>query len=548
MKKYSLLFLFALVMVGNLQAREVELLNTTSYKYQTAKKVFDKLIEAKGDKRMQVPEFVMSPKKRYVAWMDNKKMQIGLEESAYDVCVRYGADSLNVLAALIAHEVTHYYEKHSWGNDFATAFTDLDVTGTVKANTQLKDTKIINETEADYLGGFLAYSAGFKTFGVMPKFLVDVYAEYELPNDIPGYPSLTDRSQLAVESEIKLEELIHVFDAANYMIVLQQYEVVNQYYSYILKEFQSREVYNNAGVNAVMAALQLFDEDAEQLKYTYPLQLDGESRMNKPKSRGEALGFAEKVEQRTKFLEQAKFYFEQARTLDADYATAYINLACVHDLLANYEEASFMAKKATKIAQTNEDTKVEGDSYIIRGIAAIHEKETEEGLDYFRKAISKNKNCEPLAKLNLDIFSGNAPIVPTSKPKISLTKETIENTNLDAFMESIDVSILLDIKANVSCGIKLMETSKILLNLIDGGQSGYTLIHLTNPNYSGATGDGIKIGTFKEDVLLKYGKPTHVQEARQGQYLVYDFKQIVFFVNNSGKVESWALYRVKTEE
>lgn len=546
MKKIYLTILLLLTII-TVEAREVELLSTTDYKYQVAKQIFERLVEAKGDKRMQVPEFVMSSKKRYVAWMDNKKMQIGLEEAAYDVCVSYGADSTNAMAALIAHEITHYYEKHSWGNDFATAFTDLGVSGAVKTATKSVDMKTTNETEADYLGGFLAYSAGFKTFGVMPRFLVDVYAEYDLPDEIPGYPSLDDRSKLAVESEMKLEELIHVFDAANYMVVLQQYDVVNDYYSYILKEFQSREIYNNAGVNAVMAALQLFDEGAAELKYSYPIQLDGETRMSKPKVRGGALGFAEKTEKRNKLLEKAKFYFEQARALDAEYATAFINLACVHDLMGNYEEADFFAKKASKIARENNNLKVEGDAYIIRGIAAIHEGEAKDGLDYFKQAAAKDKDCEPLAQLNMDIYNGTVPAITTPRPKISLTKEQIEGTNLDAFMDAIDVDILLDVKGNVSCGIKLMDESKILLTLIDGGQSGYTLLHLTNTTYNGTTGDGIKIGAAKDDVIAKYGKPTYIQEARQGQFLVYDFKNIAFFINDS-KVQNWALYRVKTEE
>lgn len=547
MRKYYLLSLGLLLMVLSTEAREVELVNIDNYKYQVAKQVFDKLIEAKGDKRMQIPEFIMSKRKRYVAWMDNKKLQIGLEEAAYDVCIDYGTDSLNAMAALIAHEITHYYEKHAWGNDFATAFTDLDVSGKVKTAAKSRDMKATNETEADYLGGFLAYSAGFQTFGVMPKFLIDVYSEYGLPDEIPGYPSLDDRAKLAVESELKLEELIHVFDAANYMIVLQQHDVVNDYYSYILKEFQSREIYNNAGVNAVMAALQLFDEGDEQLKYAYPIQLDGETRMSKPKARGEALGFAERVEKRKQLLAQAKFYFEQARSLDADYGTGFVNLACVHDLMGNYEDASFLAKKAIKIAKNNRNTKVEGDAYIIRGIANIHEGENEDGIDYLIRASSKDKNCEELAKLNMAIYNGNTPIPSITKPNISLSKEKIESTNLDAFMESIDVDMLLELNSSVSCGIKLMGESKILLNLIDGGQTGYTLLHLTNDNYGGKTGEGIGIGSYKEDVIIKYGKPTYIQEARQGQYYVYDFKNIAFFISGEN-VQSWAIYRVQEEE
>jgi hypothetical protein len=546
-KNYFLAALLIAVSLSTFANEAEEILNNDSYKYQNAKKIFEQLIEAKGDKRMQVPNFIMSKKKRYVAWMDNKKSQIGLEEAAYDVCITFGEDSLNALAALIGHEVTHYYEKHSWGNDFATAFTDLDVSRTVKSNTKSLDMKTTNETEADYLGGFLAYSAGYQTFGIMPRLLVDVYTEYGLPDEIVGYPSLDDRSKLAVESEMKLEELIHVFDAANYMIVLQQHETVNEYYSYILKEFQSREVYNNAGVNAILAAMQLFDRNDEQLKYAYPIQLDNETRMTKPKVRGEIYGFAEREEKRNQLLEQARFYFKQAYALDTDYATALINIACVEDLMENYDDADYFAKKALKVAKKVNNLKAEGDAYIIRGIAALHNQEKDDGIEYLSKASEKSESCKILAQLNVDIFSGNTPFPSIPKPKLSLSKEKLDNVSLDAFLESIDVDILLDIKKDLACGVRLLDESKILINLINGGQSGYTLLHVTRENYDGESGEGIKIGTFSEDVLIKYGQPTHTQQTTNGQYMVYDFKQIAFHVKN-GRVESWALYRVQDDE
>lgn len=546
MKKFYLVALLLLSAIV-IEAREVGLMNTENYKYKVAKQVFEKLIAAKGDKQMQVPEFVMSTEKRYVAWIDNRKIQIGLEEAAYNICISYGEDSLNTMAALIAHEITHYYEKHSWGKGFTTAFIDLDISEVAKMTSKSTNIKMTNEAEANYLGGFLAYSAGFQTFGVMPKFLVDVYSEYDLPEKIPGYPSLDDRLKLAVESEIKLEELIHIFDAANYMIILQQYSIVSDYYSYILKEFQSRKIYNNAGVINTMAALQLFDKNAEQLKYTYPIQLDGEIKMSKPKIRSEAFGSPKEVEKRKELLKKAKFYFEQARSLDAEYTTGLINLACVYDLIGSYEEASFFAKKAAKIARNHNNIKTEGDAYIIRGIAAIHENEPENGADYFMQAAAKDKDCEPLAQYNMDAYSEILSDVAPPRPRVSLTEEKIENINLNAFMKSIDVDILLAVKGNMACGVKFMAESKILLNLIDGGQSGYTLLHLTNSNYKGSTSDGIKLGTYKKDIIAKYGQPTFVQETRQGKYLVYDFKNIAFFISD-GQVKNWALYRIQEEK
>jgi hypothetical protein len=163
------------------------------------------------------------------------------------------------------------------------------------------------------------------------------------------------------------------------------------------------------------------------------------------------------------------------------------------------------------------------------------------------QAAAKDKDCEPLAQYNMDAYSEILSDVAPPRPRVSLTEEKIENINLNAFMKSIDVDILLAVKGNMACGVKFMAESKILLNLIDGGQSGYTLLHLTNSNYKGSTSDGIKLGTYKKDIIAKYGQPTFVQETRQGKYLVYDFKNIAFFISD-GQVKNWALYRIQEEE
>src|SRR5690349_3723993 len=90
----------------------------TAWKYTVANKVFGELLRARGDFRMQAPTLVMNKRERYVAWMDPDQVQIGLEEKAYDICATFGKDSLNALAALLAHELTHYYEKHDWSRHF----------------------------------------------------------------------------------------------------------------------------------------------------------------------------------------------------------------------------------------------------------------------------------------------------------------------------------------------------------------------------------------------------------------------------------------------
>ena len=71
------------------------------YKYETALRVYNKLVDARGI-NLEEPAFVMTPHREYVAWMDAGKLEIGLEEKAYDICATF-EDSLSAIAALLGH-------------------------------------------------------------------------------------------------------------------------------------------------------------------------------------------------------------------------------------------------------------------------------------------------------------------------------------------------------------------------------------------------------------------------------------------------------------
>lgn len=98
----------------------------TGYKLSVAQKVFDDLLRARGDFRLQKPTLIVNRKEGDVASFIPDKVQIILDEKAYDVCVSFGKDSLNALAALLAHELIHYYENHDWNRHFARENENLE--------------------------------------------------------------------------------------------------------------------------------------------------------------------------------------------------------------------------------------------------------------------------------------------------------------------------------------------------------------------------------------------------------------------------------------
>ncbi len=98
--------------------------------YEHISKIYEKLVEAKGDRRMPVPQLNLRSEEAYVASMDYKLMDISLEKKAYDVASKHGDAAI---AFLLAHELIHYYEKHGWRSQYADAVSDLETGKVLKS-------------------------------------------------------------------------------------------------------------------------------------------------------------------------------------------------------------------------------------------------------------------------------------------------------------------------------------------------------------------------------------------------------------------------------
>ena len=72
---------------------------------------------------------------------------------------------------LLAPRTDPFYEKHGWTSKFSSSFSP----DWASADIGKLSTKIINETQADYLGGFLVYSAGYDVFDKGDEFMAALY-------------------------------------------------------------------------------------------------------------------------------------------------------------------------------------------------------------------------------------------------------------------------------------------------------------------------------------------------------------------------------------
>ena len=275
----------------------------------------------------------------------------------YDLCRSFGKDSTNALAVVLSHELAHYYNDHTFCADFAFVVRKNNAELAQKLKMVSKSDKISRETQADYQGFFYAAIAGYNPFDCYEKTIEGIYKQYQLPEINPGYPSKAERKQMAIAVKQKTSELYLAFQKSIQLKEAKKYDEAMQLLEEINTYFPSRENYNNLGVIKTLSALDLkvltLEEHKFPKRFLYPLELDNSSRLNQNGTRGAEADQAKMVQ----LLKSAQKDFEKAISLDPNYTMAFVNLACVFDLLDNPEAAIGKIKELSKEQQNTNEAK-----------------------------------------------------------------------------------------------------------------------------------------------------------------------------------------------
>jgi tetratricopeptide (TPR) repeat protein len=428
---------------------------------------------------------------------------------------------------LLGHELTHYYEKHAWRSGFAGNNNDLKASRSLKVD---NNDMVSNEIEADYLGGFLAYSAGFGLFDKGGEIIKSIYKDYKMKDDIDGYPSLQDRVEFSKRSASKLESLIDAFEMANMLNATGKFEEAKYYYKYILMHYQSREIYNNVGAANLYEALSYFDQ--KDLKYKYPVQLD-------LKTQG-ARDVTVK-EKRESLLREAIKHFNYAIGLDVEYAPAYLNKAIALTILGDYERALFLCNnEALELANKQKLTKLSADAKILKAIIYVKTKKETEAKKILNDLVTKSKS--KLAKINLDIITtGIIPKDITGTP-LNEVYDTIQNFNLKSIAKNrspnFDTEKVLQIN-NSNIFFQWTEDTlnfKIYFNQISEPKF-RNFILLTKPGSTIKNSKIIGFGSPGSLVTETYGPAKQTLETPLGSILIYN--NSIFILNEEDVVERW---------
>lgn len=535
-------------------ARENEKMKQTPA-YQKAQQVYQRLVDARGDFRYPVPTFSMTRDKSQPAYIDYAGPEIFLEEPAYMVCESLGDQSEAAIAFLLGHELTHYYEKHAWRRNFADDNKDLTISKQLQTlqkdllnavtNDGLKaqllklDTlstqfqKVERESQADYLGGFLVYAAGYGVFDRNDTLIGRLYRAYGYKDVMEGYVTRSEREAMSRRSAERMKSLVDVFEMANLLTAIGRYEDAYQYYRYVLFEYQSREVYNNVGAAAMLHALKFFQEN--ELKFRLPIQLDLEAAASKG---------PDDVAKRNKLLWQAIQHFDAAISLDPDYAPAYLNKACAYTLLGDTVRAQYYANvEARKAAAQSKFTKIANDIDILIGILNALSGNKAKAVEKLTAAAATD--VSGLAQYNLSILN-NQPIPPASEPPSGSDDEEIDGKEVYSMLfpeedkDPIPVDEGLSFHKNTTVG----KNSKLFFSTRADKN---TLFLLTNPSYPGKTARGLQIGAPRKAIVEKYGGAPRIISTPNGEIMAYP--NILFILKTKegnpkeAFLERWVLFK-----
>lgn len=257
---------------------------------------------------------------------------IQIEQCLIDVTKQFGKDSTTALAILMGHELAHYYKQHEWCSEFAYSIRETDLGKEIIDIS--KDQRKINESQADDLGLYAITMAGYKPFEIYPRLIDAIYEFYKLPQQLEGYPSKEERKLIAKEAEKKIAKLYPIFLSGNFLFYIGNYQSAAKCYEYLLKQFPSRENFNNLGVSKLLYVIS--EKDKIDLPFILPIEIDPKTRLIKPTLRSSTGNSDNLTDQ---YVEDAKRYFGEAIKKDKNYLDAYTNYAICLLLQENYEGA-----------------------------------------------------------------------------------------------------------------------------------------------------------------------------------------------------------------
>ena len=283
---------------------------------ERTREIYLKLVNSIGNKFDLPPELYLLDSNKKVAYINDegifierKLIQLFCDKPSFEANIAY----------ILGHELAHYYLEHNWMKNSGLGYSNsLGIFIDEKAYS--KEQRKIAESQADLFGGFYGQIAGYSVLESAQETLKILYHDYQIPEEIKGYPSLNERYQIIESNLEKAKNLSHLFHFGNVLLSTGHLAQAKDCFEIILKnKFTSREIYNNLGLTYLLFAIKSLAPPFS--KVFYPVYLDRQTRLNTGATRSS--GFFGTPEQS---LEKSKKYFSLSQELDPSYLPALQNI------------------------------------------------------------------------------------------------------------------------------------------------------------------------------------------------------------------------------
>ena len=239
--------------------------------------VFNQIISVYGSAK-PAPELKVDKFTLPASYIANPKPMIKVDLALYKLCQSFGKDSLNALAVVLSHELTHYYNDHTFCSDYAFANFKSNAALKSKIGQSSYNARIEKESEADIKGFFYTAAAGFQQHGLQGLLIGKVYAAYKLADIQKGYPSKQERIVIAQNAEKTATQLYEHFKNGLTALENKQYDPAIELFNKANSQVPFRENWNNIGVAYARKALALKVGSKAEIenpnRFLYPLEVE----------------------------------------------------------------------------------------------------------------------------------------------------------------------------------------------------------------------------------------------------------------------------------
>jgi tetratricopeptide (TPR) repeat protein len=498
------------------------------YQQELVQKIFQEVNHTFGAFRGSIKIELMKAQKSdkpLIAQYRAIDQKILLSEQVYELCRGLGSDSLNSLAIIIGHELSHHYLKHSWNESYG--FSEESKNIPVHEKEQL-------EKEADFYGCYAAQVAGYYTDAAFYKIIEAIYQHFDLTNKLKGsYPSKEVRQQTYRHRSRELQQLVAVFRMGQLLYLNKSFVEASTCFEYISRSLPSPEVLNNYAAALIQSHLSQ-ESNPRVKKFIFPIEFDVNTRLNtQPKLRGRGENQLKEAQQR----------LENALAINPDYVAARINLACVYVLQNNPYSA---IGEISKLDQLNTD------ALTIRGFAFFQIQE----IDKARKDLDAARhNASWTSEFNWRIFNKLVAVpswldVPLAKWQRILEKLRPSPTSLAPLSDKIPSESGFEALISGSEVLKIQISNSLLKLDIQNKKGVYRIRWGKNTCWFVENGvvakskNGIGIGSKTDQMWRVYGQKHQVFALAVGlDAFMYEGTpgQKLIFVSQDKKIVQWGV-------